>query len=264
MAVFGEIRRDSFADDWLQLSVSVTLRARFRVWQRREPVLARFADPFALVRYMRGPGPRTDKDAVLCAVLAWAKEEPLGGRVVLEVIRPGLWNLTGRLTRGAREREELRAILLASLWKGIREYPLERRPRRVAANLLLDALHATLVEVGKESALRAVLARGSTEARAAPVSVEGDLDGLLARAVSAGAVSSDEADLVLRTRIDGERLGDLAPRTGVSYNTLKLRRQRAERRLLMFLGFRPVPRGQQNRPSSFARVAGAGSNGPGG
>ena len=150
-------------------------------------------------------------------------------------------------------------MMFAAVWEEIRGYPLERRPRRVAANLLLDTLHLTLEELGRESAWRAVwLGNLDTDRSAAPEEIEGDVDGLLGDAVRACAISSEEAEVILSSRIDGVPLADLARSAGVSYNTMKLRRQRAERRLLLFLGFRPVPRGQQNRPSSLARVAGVG------
>jgi DNA-directed RNA polymerase specialized sigma24 family protein len=208
---------------------------------------------------MRAPGARAEKDAVLCALLRWARLEPIGARVVLEAIRPGLLNLSARIMRDAREREELWSAMFAAVWEGIRRYPVERRPRRVAANLLLDTLHLTLDQLGRESAWRNV-ALGSLDSdrRPAPEKFDGDVDGLLGDAVRACAISPDEAEVILSSRIDGVDLADLARSAGVSYNTMKLRRQRAERRLLLFLGFRPVPRGQQNRPSSLARVAGVG------
>lgn len=245
--------------DWRRELHGPLLCSRFCAWREREPALSRFVDAAALVRFMRGPGERAEKDAVLCALLAWAKAEPIGARVVLEVIRPGLLNLSGRILRDAREREELWSVMFAAVWEGIRGYPLERRPRRVAANLLLDTLHLTLEELGRESAWRAVwLGNLDTDRSAAPEEIEGDVDGLLCDAVRACAISSEEAEIILSSRIDGVPLADLARSAGVSYNTMKLRRQRAERRLLLFLGFRPVPRGQQNRPSSLARVAGVG------
>ena len=154
--------------------------------------------------------------------------------------------------------------MLLAVWEGIRCYPLARRRRRVAANLLLDTMHRTLVELGRESAWLSVRSVASVERQSgrAPEEIDADVDALLDGAVGAGAVSAEEAELILASRIDGRELADLARTAGVSYNTMKLRRQRAERRLLVFLGYRPVPRGQQNRPFSLARVAGAGPQGP--
>lgn len=252
---------NTLANDWNRELRSPVFRARFRAAKAAEPVLSRFVDAAALVRFMRRPAKPAEKDAVLCALLGWAKREPAGARVALETIRPGLLNMAGRLLSDTRDADELWAVIVAALWEGIREYPLLRRRRRVAANLLLDAMHRTLVVLGRESEWRSMWV-GWDEKTPAPEVVESDIDELLEGAVRACAISADEAEVICASRIDGVPLADLARSAGASYNTMKLRRQRAERRLLMFLGYRPVPRGQQNRPLSLARVTGAGSHGP--
>ena len=255
---------DALESDWQHGLRSPHLAAQFRVWQTKTPALARFADPAAVVSFARGSSSRADKDAVLGALLMWARHEAVGARMVLEIIRPGLLNLSARIMRDSREREELCSMMFLAVWEAIRNYPLARRPRRIAANLLLDTLHQTLVQSGAESTWRAAWSFASVEDRdvGAAEEVDSDVDGLLDRAVGAGAVSGQEAELILASRIDGVELSDLADTAGISYNAMKVRRQRAERRLLLFLGYRPVPRGRQNRPSSLARVAGIGSQGP--
>jgi DNA-directed RNA polymerase specialized sigma24 family protein len=255
---------DTLERDWQQALRSAELSASFRIWQTKKPILTRFAEPATVVSFARGSSSRADKDAVFGALLIWAKHEAIGARMVLEIIRPGLLNLSARIMRDSREREELCSMMFLAVWEAIRNYPLARRPRRIAANLLLDTLHQTLLQSGAESTWRARVSFASVEARDGPCApeVDGDVDGLLDRAVRAGAVSGEEVELILSSRIDGVELADLARTTGISYNTIKLRRQRAERRLLLFLGYRPVPRRRQNRPSSLARVAGMGSQGP--
>lgn len=253
--------------DWQHYLHSTRLRTCFESWRVKEPALARFLDPVSLVRFMRTRGSPAEKDAILAALLVWAKDDPTGALLVLEVMRPGLLRLSSRLLRDSREREELQAILLLALWEGIRRYPLARRPRRIAANLLLDAMHRALRELGRESGWNAARSLRAIEERQsipAALQEEGDVDGLLGAAVKAGAVSFEEAELILASRIDGAELSELARSAGLSYNTLKVRRQRAERRLLVFLGYRPVPRGRQNRPSSLARAAGVGTQDPAG
>jgi DNA-directed RNA polymerase specialized sigma24 family protein len=254
---------DILARDWRQALRSALLSARFHEWQAREPALARFGDAAALIRFMRTRGSHAEKDAVLCALLVWAKQEPIGARIVLEAIRPGLLNLSSRIARGAREREEVWATMLLAIWEGIRCYPLARRPRRVAANLLLDTMHRTLVELGHESAWRGVWSFSCEKSEGeAPQEIDRDLDGVLDRAIRAGAVSAEEAEVILCSRIDGVELAELAHAAGVSYGAMKMRRQRAERRLLLFLGRPRVPDGQRNQPSSLARVSGVGPQGP--
>jgi hypothetical protein len=143
-----------------------------------------------------------------------------------------------------RDRDELWSALLACAWERIRTYPVERRPRRVAANVLLDSLRGTLAALSSarpDPALRVGSLPHSVEAVPAPAGV----DALLDAAVRAGAVSRDEAELVLATRVDDVPLSALARSHGVSFDTLKHRRGRAERRLQFFLGRScPVEGGQ--------------------
>lgn len=248
---------DQLEHEWRRQLASPQLAARLYEWQRCDRALRPYADPAALLRLFRVEGLGVAKDAVLYALVSIARDDPLAGVVVLQAIMPGLKRLARRTMLDAREREELWAALLSTAWERIRCYPLRRR-RRVAANLLLDTMHGALAEMSGQRQARMQLTDDAS-VLVAEQAVDGDVDGLLERAVQAGALSADDADLILATRIDGRQLADMATATGVSYNTLKVRRQRAERRLLVFLGHRPVPRRPQNRPSFPARVAGAGS-----
>jgi DNA-directed RNA polymerase specialized sigma24 family protein len=248
---------DVLERDWQRELHGPLLSSRFRAWREVEPALSRFKDAAALLRFFRGPGPNADKDAALCALLVLARGEPIAGRVVMEAMLPGLKKLAGRTLVDAREREELWSALMACAWERIRSYPVERRPRKVAANLLLDCLRGTLAgltSARRPSQLASFAALGELESPR-NCEVDGDVDALLAQATTAGALTHDEAELILTTRIDGTSLGELARSRGLSFDTLKHRRQRAERRLLFFLG-RPVPQGGARRPFSAARVAG--------
>lgn len=49
-------------------------------------------------------------------------------------------------------------------------------------------------------------------------------DGLLGEAVHAGVISASEADLITRTRLEGERLGSVAQRLGLRYHACAQRR----------------------------------------
>jgi DNA-directed RNA polymerase specialized sigma24 family protein len=252
------------ARDW-PVVLRGPLRRRFAAWCEAEPALARFTDAGAVVRFLQGAGCFEQKDAALLALLVRARFEALAGRVVLEAIRPGLLGLLGRLPREPAWREEAQAVMLAAAWRRIRRYPVERRTQRVAANLLLDTLHDTTRAIGKLASAAAGTAPWSALAEkhvAADEQVDGDVDALLDDAVKAGAISGVEAELILASRIDGASLHALAHAAGVSYNTMKLRRQRAERRLFVFLGVRPVPQRGGSGRSVVARVTGSGPAGP--
>ena len=88
--------------------------------------------------------------------------------------------------------------------------------------------------------------------------MHGDVEALVSCAVKAGALSEQEAELILATRIDEVPLTELAARLGLSYNALKIRRQWAERRLLFHLGYPLDPKGRSRRRSLSARTVGDG------
>lgn len=69
----------------------------------------------------------------------------------------------------------------------------------------------------------------------------GHEDLVLARAERAGVVSAADADLIGMTRLEGLELAEAAEMLGVSRNAVKIRRQRAEARLVAWLQGRPVP-----------------------
>jgi len=69
----------------------------------------------------------------------------------------------------------------------------------------------------------------------------GHEDLVLARAERAGVVSAADADLIGMTRLEGVELAEAAEMLGVSRNAVKIRRQRAEARLVAWLQKRRVP-----------------------
>jgi DNA-directed RNA polymerase specialized sigma24 family protein len=227
---------DILERDWQRELNGPQLRSLFTAWREAEPALSSFQNPLAVLRFLRRSGSSARKDEVLCALLRRARWEPVAGRVVLEAMLPGLKKLAGRLLIDVRDREELWSILLSCAWERICTYPVQRRPRRVAANVLLDSMRATLATFSsarRDPAAQAECLR-SHVAEALPESI--GVDALLDAAISAGAVTPDEAELILATRVDGVQLSVLARSRGVSCDTLRHRRSRAERRLRFFLG----------------------------
>jgi DNA-directed RNA polymerase specialized sigma24 family protein len=240
---------------WRQGVAGDRLAERLRCWAQLEPVLARFVgDPGRLFAFLRTP-PSSLRDEVFCALLRCAKSDQLAGLVLLEALLPGLKAIFGRTLLRAAERDELLALLLAQSWQQLVGYPVERRPRRVAANLLLDIRKYTLRElerVRRESSLP--LEGGETPD---PADAGADVELPLRRAVAAGALSEAEAELILETRVDRRRLPEIAAELGVAYITVYQRRARAERRLLLFLGV-PVKNRGSRRHMCSARTDAAG------
>jgi hypothetical protein len=135
--------------EWQQLARGV-VPARLRLWAEREPALAPFVDPARLVEFVRGSASSAMKDELLRPLVRLAVDDPLAARVVLQVLLPGLKRIAGRALHDLSERDELWELLLAHAWERIRRYPLARRPRHIAANVLLDTLMRTMRELERE------------------------------------------------------------------------------------------------------------------
>ena len=246
------------------------LGMEIRRWKVAEPALARFAGPERVIAFLwdRNASP-VEKDRVLAALLRLARTESLAARMVLQAMLPGLKTLAAVfLKRGADtesepalERSELWQVLFLAMLERIRTYPLARRPRKIAANLVLDVKHVTLADLQRTRSGYQELPRdeplevpaGSSALAAA------DVEEPMRRAVAAGAISAADAELLLQVDVDGVSLREAAERLGISYNAAKHRRQKARRRLVMFL--RPWtqdlyvqvdPEAASDRPSSGA------------
>jgi hypothetical protein len=66
-------------------------------------------------------------------------------------------------------------------------------------------------------------------------------DVVLARAQHSGVITSAEADLIGMTRLDEVSLTEAAECLGITANAAKIRRQKAEARLVAFLTGQPIP-----------------------
>jgi hypothetical protein len=185
----------------------------------------------AVERFVRSADPPA-ADAVLVALAARAVEgDELAARVLLQLLMPGVRRLA-RTWWALGEPEERAAAAVAAVYDRIRRYPLARRPRRIAANVLMDAASDL------RRAARGAAAPAAEDCRAdrpgwEPVAAEPEhpaleLADVLAEAVRAGVVSAADAELIAASRIAGVPLAEIAERRGAKLRTLQWRRRRAE------------------------------------
>lgn len=188
-----------------------------------------------LERYVRRATP-ADADRVLLALVSRAvHDDELAARVLLQLLMPGMRTLARRWW-ALGDHEERAAATVAAVYRQIRNYPLARRPGRVAANVLLDAARELRRAVPSTAAVVCadpVVAAGtdgrpSTEADPHPAV---ELTQLLLDAVHDGFVTPVQAELIARSRIAGHRLAELASERGIPRRTLFAHRQRAEHAL---------------------------------
>ena len=170
-----------------------------------------------------------EADRVLVALVDRAiAGHGLAARTLVQLLLPGARRLARRWW-ALEDQDECAAATIAAVYERIRRYPLERRPARVAANILMDA------ELDLRRAARVLrpttdLPRELCEPATANPAVE--LAELLVDAVADGAISASDAELIAASRIAGVRLADLAVRRCRHLRTLQYQRRRAEHALV--------------------------------
>lgn len=105
-------------------------------WASAEPSLAGL-DFDATLRLLHDRNtPHDRKDDILTALVRLAASDPDAATAVVVCLLPGLKAIARRL-HGRCSSGELWGELLTQLLEHVHRYDLERRPRRIAANLLL-------------------------------------------------------------------------------------------------------------------------------
>jgi hypothetical protein len=222
---------DHLERDWARLATS-------RPAARRLGTACRLADGARtlgeLEAYVRRATPE-QADRVLVALVSEAIEgHEVAARTLLQLLLPGTRNLARRWW-ALGDDDERAAAAVAAVYRRIRNYPLARRPGRVAANVLMDAAHelrgavpSANVELWADPTIHQTR---HVEPAADPAA---ELAEVLADAVRDCVITSDDARLIAQTRIAGHRVQDLAHTTTARPRTLWDRRQRAEHTLTTY------------------------------
>ena len=205
---------------------------RFAAWSAREPILAGYDLPTLTIRLLDPATEPAERDALLIALVRLAREDPDAATAVVVCLLPGVRRHAHRLARtlpgiaGSAARDDVCAEMIAQTLAHVRTYDLTRRPERIAANVVLDAMSHTLRTVRVERAWHAAT-RPLEDAASVATAAPDDPDPLLL-AVDRGVLTAADAALISATRHAGLDLVTVARLTGVSYECAKKRRQRAE------------------------------------
>jgi DNA-directed RNA polymerase specialized sigma24 family protein len=213
--------------EWRRLSRDPAAARRLRDVCRLAGWAADLGEVETYVRH----APPEDADRVLLALVARALDgDDLAARTVLQLLLPGTRNLARRWW-ALGDADERAAAAVTAVYHRIRHYPLERRPGRVAANVLMDAareLRRATARSGETVPVPDPASQRADEPVAHPAV---ELADALVAAIDAGTITRDDAQVIAQSRIAGTRIESLAARRGVSTRTLWARRQRAERQL---------------------------------
>lgn len=142
-------------DEWSHLSTRSRSVRRVNEWGLGEPV-----DHLDEVLTRAGyGGARTDSvcDRYLLELVRRAADDELAARIVLQRIMPPLIAVAarrGRINPGGFN--EAFSLVLSHAWIRIRTYPVERRPAKVAANLVLDTEYHAYVREARMKHVRTI------------------------------------------------------------------------------------------------------------
>jgi hypothetical protein len=133
------------AEEWVSINRDASTGLILLRWARSHPVLADADRVGTLVDRLDAADHET-KDAILIALIElFGHRQQLAGRVALQAMLPKLTSfalrdsVTGHLAGSADDR--LQGVI-GEFWQVLGQYPVERRPARVAANLAMDTFAA--------------------------------------------------------------------------------------------------------------------------
>lgn len=177
--------------------------------------------------------PQAARDAVWAHLVLRSRTEGATWTVgCVGVALPALTRIAATLsTRFAGDVTDIHAAVLAGFLSEIARIDL-RKPR-IMLRLRWAAYRAGHTAV--REALDAPVPSGNGFRSTPPTPPWGHPDFVLARAVAEDVITSDEAELIGSTRLEGLPLADAALQRGVNYQAVKKTRLRAENRLAAYL-----------------------------
>jgi hypothetical protein len=205
---------------------------RFKRWAEEQPALVGldYASLRAALLDDREPVNYDRKDELLVALVRLARTDDEAGRALLMCLLPGI-KAKLRAHAYGLDPDEPASIIVTALWQRIRRYPLDRRPRRIAVNLLLDAASDLIRDRDAERAWQDY-ARLTDRDIDVPQALPGWSADLMWHVVLRHRVlTRREVALVDATRLRGLPLRDVARLLGMNHEAAKKARRRAELKL---------------------------------
>jgi hypothetical protein len=224
--------------EWQHLAGTRASVAALRRWGRLEPDLAGLADLQQLRATVHHRADPARADRLLAALVRLAAvdghDDQLAARTVLQLLVPGAVRLARGIIPYAGDNATALGVVFTELAIGIRTYPWRRRPRHVAANLLLDCrqrLTRRHQRARRETPIGLEIDLQASDTTTEQVEAAVALRDLLAWAHRNGIIDDFEARLLVANHVQDIPLTRLAAQLGRSRSRLFATRAAAHRRL---------------------------------
>ncbi|MBI4935829.1 MAG: sigma-70 family RNA polymerase sigma factor [Actinobacteria bacterium] len=171
-----------------------------------------------------------DGDAVLAALLVAARGDDLAARVVLQRLLPGIVAVARRWARRTGGERAALDELVAAAWTVVRTFPVERRTRHVASNLLRDTEYHAFV---RSTRRLTVLEPTPTHLLDLPVDTSASMDPAdeLAELLAAARTLTVRDRALVELLVAGTPMAELAQAMEVSVRTVANHRDAVVHRL---------------------------------
>jgi DNA-directed RNA polymerase specialized sigma24 family protein len=212
--------------EWQVVAVSSEADAALQSWAT-DPVLGDMRGVGEILERTRPGTDRASADSVLGALLRRAPRDDVAARAALQALSPGLINVARRM--GAARDPDVAAEVVTVALARIKCYPYERRPRAIAANVVLDVLHALWQDrasAGREMATPAEELHRVAEPERAE-RIRPNAREVLEVAASSGRLPAEQLQLVFDAVLDRMPLSTAAAEAGISIKAMTRRRERA-------------------------------------
>ena len=222
--------------EWYRLAADAETTARVAAWSAP---LARYGDAASLLDAVGRDGglPMAVADQLLAELVRVGRHDSLAVRIALQRVVPGLVRAAVRRAAGnGQRRQGVFDDLVANAWLVIRTYPLERRPIKIAVNVLRDAEYLTCVRPARlRSGTERPMHVRPESGHLMPCGLDGrpedqpdaasELTEVLAHGVAAGVGRHDVA-MLGSVALGGWSSGEVARRFAVTTRTVRNRRVR--------------------------------------
>ncbi|MBW3579258.1 MAG: hypothetical protein KY462_16295 [Actinobacteria bacterium] len=222
---------DDLDHEWQRLLATGSVDRALAGWRHEDVRLVAFSSTTELFLFLEDPRtPCCSQDDVLVALLTIGRRDPLASRVVLQRFVPALkrmvaWDQPFPISEWA-------CHVVAEAFEVAATYPVERRPERVAANVVMDVRKRLYALLADHQTSQAELAHQPFIGVAAvPDPAEGiEAAQLIDWGRRETGLRPDVAALIVATRVLGFTVKELAHRLGVPSARLRQRISRGEQR----------------------------------
>lgn len=215
--------------EWSKFLRHPTSIEHLRRWSAQDSILNRFDDLGELVTYAQTRGHPAESDEVLGCLAPRGVSDLTAARTLLQAVLYALIPIAVRFRPAIGDIEESNALVIATAYDRIRTYPATRRPRHIAANIVLDTqqtISRTVCRPRVDETLTSEVENLPVEAAA--TSPADQLIDLVGDALRRRAIRRSDARIIVLTRIFDLPVEELAVENGCLPHSLRRRRLRAE------------------------------------